>query len=606
MRRAKETSPLLPAETEESPTIVTTAPTGNLKALLAWIRTNPHASSEDVDAKVAEFDDTTKQGLRRLTADAAARCDIHHYASSVFRDQDGDYIQTRDLDRAIQRHFDQCRDDGVYCGILAPVGSGKSVGISLIRATWEVCKDPNRLIKIVTATDDESVKRVVSIGRLIMHNPDFKRIFGHLITPAIVRSRSEEEWSKHKLHVQRTSGSVEPTFEGYGVTASAQGSRAHLLIFDDCVDYRIAIESPALLRMVIDKLQNQWLSRLVLHDHHVVWIATRWTDEDPSTVFMKNTRWRFLEISVAESMEHFDARVLVGGEEIDRYTIPLIPQWSPAVLRTIRDAMTEIAYNRAYRQLPWSKDDRWFGSFDDCVREDVSMEQLAKQARDGHWYVVVGVDIGTKKRPGNAIVTVAVAPDSRRHVIDARVGSWKSPEFAWQIHDVDQRYSPSIIVVEDNSTQEMFLDWASDPRTGYPFRHKLLPFTTTGQSKQDPLYGLRSLDVEFSRGAWTFPAAHVKQHEESQGSAHIPRCGPCRLLNEVRWHPMSETSDLLMSLWFARSAVLEFGGAQGAPSKELLELPEDPFFLSRITDVGGLAGPDDDEDDDSGNIRFLG
>lgn len=586
MRRARSTS-YTPSKSYTEPLPCTfSGRDGDVQGFLRWLGEHRGAPPDEIEGQLARFDPATRLGLKQIMSDAAARVDVHAFSDAVLKDQAGERLRTRAIDRVYHQHFEQCQKDGLYCGILAPTGAGKSIQMAVIRSLWEICLKPNILIKIIAATDKEAIKRLGAISRTIMHNEDFKRIWGHAIQPAQAKTRSEEEWSKHRVSVQRASGSVEPTIESYGALASAAGPRANLLLFDDCIDARVALESPALKATLKDKFQNQWLTRTILEDHMVLWIATRWTDDDLSGELMENPEWRFLEIAVSEDMSSFIARTIERGEIVATHDIPMITGWTPAMLEKKLSSMTEIAFNRAFRQQPWSRADRLLGSFDLCVRPELSLEEERKRAQaEGHT-VYAGIDVSSTKRRGNAVFVFSVDADNRRHLLDSRIGNWSAPRLGEELNDVDQRYHPIVFVVESNALQESFIQsWQSAPQA-YSFWQKLQPFMTTGQKKSDPLMGIRGLDIQFSNGGWVFAAAHIEEHKK-YGGEHNQACGVCRVFHEVRNYPVYQSRDLLMALWFASRAAEQLGTMTSKEIKALLsDVPEDPFFNSHLNDLG--------------------
>lgn len=568
----------------------------DFQRVLDWLIANPHASLDAQAQQLRTLDEDTRKALLIMATDAKARMDIHSFADSVMKDQAGKALKTRAIDRAIQKHFEDCKRDGMYCGVLAPVGSGKSVGLVMIRALWEICQDTNTMIKVICSTDEEAIKRLVGIGKVIAHSPEFARIWGHKVKPGQVKTRSESEWSKHKLYIQRTSGSVEPTVEAYGVTASAQGSRANLLIFDDCVDARTALESPALKVMVRDKIENQWLSRVVLHDHMIIWVATRWTNDDQSSVLMENECWRFLEIRVSDDMLRLEADIMERGVITESFEVPMLPTWDVAYLNKQLSSQSEVAFNRSYRQRPWSREDCTFPSFPKCKRTDIDIEDVIRQARSEQWKVYTGVDLSSAKRRGTAIVTFGMNDQGKRHLLDARIGNWTQPEIGQQLNDVDGRFHPLVFAIESVALQESFIEaWKAAPQT-YTFWQRIQPFLTTGQKKSDPAFGIRTLDIQFWNEGWVFPAAHLDKHKRFGGD-HQNRCGLCLIFPEFGSYPMYSSNDLVLALWFATTCAETFSAMNADDISEVLEsVPEDPWYNTPLDSLGRSTHDDDDED----------
>lgn len=174
------------------------------------------------------------------------------------------------------------------------------------------------------------------------------------------------------------------------------------------------------------------------------------------------------------------------------------------------------------------------------------------------WPRYAGVDLSTDKRPGNTIVTIAQRPDDRKRlVVDVRAGSWTSPETWRQMEEVDRRFYPQVFYVENNALQESILQWGLERNATLPVRGFL-----TGKNKADPMLGLPGLEVEFENRGWMIARPG---HELDCG------CAWCRLWSELMGHPLAESTDLVMALWFAREAARATGRSLEAGPSPLAE-----------------------------------
>lgn len=214
------------------------------------------------------------------------------------------------------------------------------------------------------------------------------------------------------------------------------------------------------------------------------------------------------------------------------------------------------SFERGFRQKAFVEGESTFPSFAKCEVPGISLGEIA---RSPNWPKVTGVDLSSKKRPGNAIITVAVNPANRRRFpVDIRFGAWRSSETAKQIQIVNQLYNPIAIMVEDNSYQEALIDWVTDSKDRYSFWMKVEPTTTTGETKADPEKGLPALEVEFSNGGWCFP---LSEYEGASTEDEDPkRAAWARLSQEFSFHPIAATSDGVMAAWFARQGIELFTG----------------------------------------------
>ena len=230
-----------------------------------------------------------------------------------------------------------------------------------------------------------------------------------------------------------------------------------------------------------------------------------------------------------------------------------IPLWGT---RWSKDALVakrgenERAYDRGFRMMAFSDEEATFPGWKGCYAHGVSIGDIQRNG----WLKYTGVDPSGSTRPGNAIVTVAVEPGSRRrYPCDVRVGAWRSDELAEQIQDVNNLLNPQVIMVENNAYQSALIDWAQASKHNNDFWMKL-EATTTGSNKNNQVLGLPGMQVEFSNGSWVVP------HGEFEGHAVNCPCAWCRFDKEFRFHPLFASTDLVMATWFARQGIEMFSG----------------------------------------------
>lgn len=226
--------------------------------------------------------------------------------------------------------------------------------------------------------------------------------------------------------------------------------------------------------------------------------------------------------------------------------------WTEKALRA-RHAQGERAFARGFFLNAIADGELSFPGYPKCRVPGVTIGDIARS----DWFKVTGVDLSGSKRPGNAIVTVAVDPLShRRYVIDVRYGAWRSNETCEQIGIVDSHFRPSLIMVEDNGYQQALIDWAQADKSKHRWWMKV-EATTTGSNKRNQEIGLPALQVEFERGGWVFP---LSEWEGANQNDDGPRGWWARLDQEMRHHPVAEQSDGTMALWFARQGIVMHGG----------------------------------------------
>lgn len=251
-----------------------------------------------------------------LAADVA-REDINFFCEYVMRDEAGRPFKQSPIHRLWHAFIALCDIHGVRPVILAPWGSGKSVQIAIARVLWEIGRNPSLRVKVVCNSDVNAKLRVASIGRYITESMEYHRAF-----PDVQPDR-DAFWSAHELFVRRPGRSVDPTVEAKGIMSTGVGGRADLIVFDDVVDQRNAIEQPALREKVKENFANVWMSRLD-KGGRAWYIATAWHHDDLTSYLRfgadRRQKYWVLTQAVGDDLEtlHVTADVAAGYEDIVR------------------------------------------------------------------------------------------------------------------------------------------------------------------------------------------------------------------------------------------------------------------------------------------------
>lgn len=244
-------------------------------------------------------EDQLLQELEQKAAEVA-RTDPNFFCEFVMCDEAGKPFKQSPIHRSWQEFISVCEEHGKRPVILAPWGFGKSQQIAIARVLWELGRDPNLRIKLVCNSDLNAKQRVAAIGRYITESREY-----HMVFPGVAPDRSAF-WSAHELFIQRTGRSVDPSVEAKGIMATGVGGRADLIVFDDVVDMRNAIEQPALRDKVKENFANVWMSRLDIGGR-AWYIATAWHYDDLTSMLRfsaeKRTRYWVMTQAVSDDLE---------------------------------------------------------------------------------------------------------------------------------------------------------------------------------------------------------------------------------------------------------------------------------------------------------------
>lgn len=239
-------------------------------------------------------------------------------------------------------------------------------------------------------------------------------------------------------------------------------------------------------------------------------------------------------------------------------SIPLwLPKWSEQNL--FRLAQNDArGYARGYRLRAYSDEEKTFPSFGKCLANGAMVQDFLQRKL----IFSTGVDLSSKTRPGNAIVTLGLDPlSSLIYPVDVVCGAWKSPETCEHLASVNTRFDPLAITVEDNAYQASLIEWVQAMKGANNFWAKIEPSTTTSGAKLSDEFGLPAIEIELSNGAWQFPAGEWtfpsgrRAYPEDGGTRGVW----ARFRNEFEHHPFAPASDFVMAAWFARQGLRKFG-----------------------------------------------
>lgn len=157
--------------------------------------------------------------------------------------------------------------------IEAPRGTGKSSFLETVIA-WYIGRNPDIRVLILCENDSQAEKRLIAIKEILTEHPLYKMVFPH-----IELDKSKKN-TQSQLYVARPSiGIPHPTIEARGITSAGAGNRSDLMVLDDPVSYRNAIQYPKLQEEVIQKFLNDWHPTLSKNGRFVS-IFTPWKKND--------------------------------------------------------------------------------------------------------------------------------------------------------------------------------------------------------------------------------------------------------------------------------------------------------------------------------------
>jgi phage terminase large subunit-like protein len=308
--------------------------------------------------------------------------------------------------------------------IVAPRDHGKTTQV-VARVLWELGRDPNLRIKIVCASDGKAIERLFEVTQQL-ENPRVREVFPGL------SAADSGEWSKHKIVVKRTARHRDASVEALGITSTATGGRADLLIADDVVDRRNALSMPALREQIKHAWKSDWTN--LLEPHGRIWyICTLWNKADLSHELLGNAAFRKLFAAVPDDF---------GALWPDK--------WPEAELRARHVEIGSVEFNRAFRNVASDAEEGlvkpgWI-QYSDLSRLPAFDERLDELVFFTSYDTAVAV---TDLNDYSASVTVAVdTATGMVYVVDAWHGRITVKHQAARVWEEFERFRPFRILIE--------------------------------------------------------------------------------------------------------------------------------------------------------------
>ena len=334
--------------------------------------------------------------------------------------------------------WSQAMDTSHRLFVAAPRAHGKTT-VVVARTIWELGRNPNLRIKIVCASDGKAMERLFEVVQHLS-NPRVREVFPDLVPAEL------GEFSKHKIIVQRTARHRDASLEALGITSTATGGRADLLIADDVVDRRNALEMPAMRTQIKHAWKSDWTNLLEPDVARVWYICTLWSPDDLSHELMENPAYDKLFYAIPDDF---------GAMWPDR--------WSEAALRARFDEIKSIEFNRGFRNVAIDID---AGMVKPTWMRYAELAALpAFSERLDELQFITSYDTATATSDAadfSAGTTIAVdVRDRRVYVVDAWHDHITIKAQAARVWDEFCRYSPFRVLIE-KAGQSTLDEWVAN------------------------------------------------------------------------------------------------------------------------------------------------
>ena len=451
-----------------------------------------------------------------------------------------------------------------------PPEHAKSTTITVNYALYQICRNPNIRILVVSKTQAMAQKFLLSIKNRLTHPryQDLHLAFG----PPGGFQKNSDSWKQDLIYLSseaRDSGEKDPTVQAIGIRGHIYGARADLIIMDDCVDHTNAHE----YEKQIDWIQSEVMSRIDNDGGKLLVVGTRLRPKDlyselrePMRYPDEKSPWTyFAQPAVLEFKDDYKDWVTLWPKTnmppVSGRGVPdkdgFYTKWDGEALSKKRSRMSPNLWAMVYQQQQ---------VHEDAVFPSESIKGVINGARnigvipkgkagnrvngmDG-LIVVAGLDPAMSGYTAAVCIAVDIATQ-KRYLLDVSNQPGMKPDHIRElIKDWTDKYQISEWRVEKNAFQAM-LTQDREVREYLSLRGATLKEHHTGNNKWDTDFGVASLTTLFhgyeeGNALIEFPSTHMSE-------------GLKALIEQlVTWYPdapKSQKTDCVMAFWFTELAI---------------------------------------------------
>ena len=453
--------------------------------------------------------------------------------------------------------------------INTPPEHAKSTTITVNYALYQICRNPNIRILVVSKTQAMAQKFLLSIKNRLTHPryQDLHLAFG----PPGGFEKNSDSWKQDLIYLSseaRNSGEKDPTVQAIGIRGHIYGARADLIIMDDCVDHTNAHE----YEKQIDWIQSEVMSRIDNDGGKLLVVGTRLRPKDlyselrdPMRYPDETSPWTyFAQPAVLEF--HDDPKewktlwAKTNMPPVSGKGVPdengLYVKWDGDALFKKRGRMSPNLWAMVYQQQQVHEDavfpgDAVKGVINGARNIGVIPKNKAGNRPEGMDGLVVVAGLDPAMAGYTACVCLAIdINNQKRYLLDvSNVQGMKPDAIREVIKDWTDKYGISEWRVEKNAFQAM-LTQDREVREYLTARGATLKEHHTGNNKWDTDFGVASLTTLFhghedGTNLIEFPSTHMSE-------------GLKALIEQlVTWYPdapKSQKTDCVMAFWFAELA----------------------------------------------------
>lgn len=278
-------------------------------------------------------------------------------------------------------------------------------------------------------------------------------------------------------------------------------------------------------------------------------------NSDYGSFVQRNPSWAWMSIAVSECKNHLLYEDSFGR----KYKLPLWSKFNKEALEKRHVELGTRDFNRGYRLIPYSDKDKTFSYFERCCHYGMSPRTVIDD--ESNWIFMAGIDFSSTKRPGTIISVVAAHKKTGLKIPVDIVAVRNASDITHHIVKFYREYGCSF-VAENNGVQDAIIDLLESDLGSEKYKRYNIKISgfLTGKNKADNDVGLPSMDKEFENKEWMFFF-----NEKPELSDDFEKNVWSRLYYEMLNHPYFVTTDIVMSLWFARNGITKLIRGSGGP-----------------------------------------
>ena len=454
--------------------------------------------------------------------------------------------------------------------INVPPEHAKSTTITVNYSTYKVCMDPdNTRIIVVSKTLQKAQEFVYSIKQRLTH-PMWAKMQA-TYAPSGGWKEDADSWRQSSITLSRTSTEKDPTVQALGIGGQIYGSRANLIILDDCVTGANAHE----YEKQLEWLQKEVITRL--DDEGVLLVVgTRFAATDLYREIRNPKHWSNgvspftyfampAVLEFADKPDNWETLWPKSDQTTSSKKQPdengLYPKWDGPALYRRRGEVTPTTWALVYQQQDVQEDSIFRppcvqGSINGMRKVGPIRPTVPGHPASGDFYTLMGID---PAMTGNtaAVILAFDRQTHKRYVLDVYNMQDPNPQkIRALMEDWVNKYQPNEIRVEINAHQKAYaLDeelnqWMAS--RGVQFRSHF-----TGKNKWDVDFGVASMaDLFGTERDGKHQDDNLIELPSSENNEHVKA-----LVNQlIVWSPnakKNQKTDCVMALWFCEIRVKE-------------------------------------------------